>query len=140
LRVKAREAGGQMHVCKNTLLKLALKEAGITLAEPLVDSSLVGFAFQDPPGLAKVLNEACKSDVFAIKGGFLDRKQITIGQVKALAELPPMPVMRAMLLGVVLAPATKLVRTLAEPARHVAAVIKAYSEAEASPETVSSPA
>jgi len=48
--------------------------------------------------------------------------------VKALADLPPLPVMQATLLGVISAPATKLVRTLAEPARSMAAVVKAYSE------------
>ena len=46
----------------------------------------------------------------------------------ALADLPPMPVMRARLLGMLSAPASKLVRTLAEPARQMAAVLKAHSE------------
>ena len=54
--------------------------------------------------------------------------EITDKQVKSLADLPSLPVMRAMLLGVISAPATKLVRTLAEPARSMAAVVKAYSE------------
>jgi large subunit ribosomal protein L10 len=51
--------------------------------------------------------------------------------VKALAELPPLPVVRAQLLGTILAPASKLVRTLAEPARQVAAVLKAYADKDA---------
>jgi large subunit ribosomal protein L10 len=49
-------------------------------------------------------------------------------EVKALASLPPLPVMRAQLLGTLLAPAGKLVRTLAEPGRQVASVVRAYSE------------
>ena len=53
---------------------------------------------------------------------------LNASQIKALADLPPLPVMRATLLGTILAPASKLVRTLAEPARGLAAVIKAYSE------------
>jgi large subunit ribosomal protein L10 len=48
--------------------------------------------------------------------------------VKALADLPTLPVMRGILLGTIMASATKLVRTLAEPARSMAAVVKAYSE------------
>jgi large subunit ribosomal protein L10 len=48
--------------------------------------------------------------------------------VKILSELPPLPVMRAQLLGVLQAPAGKLVRTIAEPARGLAGVIKAFSE------------
>jgi len=53
-------------------------------------------------------------------------------QVKALADLPSLPVMRAMLMGTILAPASKLVRTLAEPGRGLAAVIKANSEKQPS--------
>jgi len=63
-----------------------------------------------------------------VKGGFLGKVIISETQVKALADLPPLPVMQATLLGVISAPATKLVRTLAEPARSMAAVVKAYSE------------
>jgi large subunit ribosomal protein L10 len=48
--------------------------------------------------------------------------------VKSLSELPPLPVVRAQLLGTLQAPASKLVRTIAEPARSLAAVFKAYSE------------
>jgi large subunit ribosomal protein L10 len=48
--------------------------------------------------------------------------------VKSLADMPPLPVLRAQLLGVLLAPASKLVRTLAEPGRSIAGVLKAYSE------------
>ena len=51
-------------------------------------------------------------------------------QVKVLSELPPLPVMRAQLLGVLQAPAGKLVRTIAEPARSLASVFRAYSEKE----------
>ena len=49
-------------------------------------------------------------------------------QVKSLAELPPLPVVRARLLGMLQAPAGQLVRTIAEPARSLAAVFRAYSE------------
>ncbi len=49
-------------------------------------------------------------------------------QVKALSELPPLPVVRGQLLGVLQAPAGKLVRTIAEPARSLASVFRAYSE------------
>ena len=50
-----------------------------------------------------------------------------------LPELPPLPVVRAQLLGVLQAPASKLVRTIAEPARSLAAVFRAYSEKEEAP-------
>ncbi len=53
---------------------------------------------------------------------------LNAAQVKALADMPPLPVMRAQLLGVLQAPAGKLARTIAEPARGLAAVLKAFSE------------
>lgn len=134
LRAKAREAGAELHVVKNTLMKLALDEVGIQDKAVFDGASLVGFAFSDAPALAKVLSDATvKSEIFAIKGGYLGNQPLTVAQVKALADLPPLPVMRAMLLGTISAPASKLVRTIAEPARGLAAVIKAYSEKGAAP-------
>jgi large subunit ribosomal protein L10 len=136
LRAKARETGAELHVVKNTLMKLALDQVGVTTKEVFEDTSLVGFAFSDAAALAKLFNEStAKSEVFAIKGGYLGTQPLTAAQVKALADLPPLPVMRAMLLGTISAPASKLVRTLAEPARGLAAVIKAYSEKDAVPAT-----
>lgn len=133
IRAKIRDAGGQGHVVKNTLMEIALKRAGFVTHGDLTGTTLMGFAFGDAPALAKTFVEITKNEALSIKGGFLDQKQISAKEVKALAELPPLPVMRAMLLGTLLAPAGKLVRTVAEPARQVAAVIKAYSEKEATP-------
>ncbi len=136
LRAKVRENGGEIHVVKNTLMKLALDEVGIVKNDVFDGSTIAGFAFNDAPGLAKILSEAsAKSDIFALKGGFLGTEALTASQVKSLADLPPLPVMRATLLGTLLAPASKLVRTIAEPARGLAAVIKAYSEQGAAPAT-----
>lgn len=63
-----------------------------------------------------------------VKGGFMAGQALNPAQVKVLSELPPLPVMRAQLLGVLQAPAGKLVRTIAEPARSLASVFRAYSE------------
>jgi large subunit ribosomal protein L10 len=63
-----------------------------------------------------------------VKGGLLSGRSLNPAQVKALADMPPLPVMRATLLGVLQAPAGKLVRTIAEPARGLAGVVKAFSE------------
>ena len=130
LRKNVREAGGEAHVVKNTLISIALKNAGIEFDKPLEGTSLVGFAFEDPPALAKVFSEATKADSFSLKGGLLDKKELSVEEIKALAELPPLSVMQAMLLGTIMAPASKLVRTIAEPARGLAAVVKAFSEKE----------
>jgi len=128
IRAKARQAGGEAHVVKNTLMDLALKDASYTTRTDLNSTTLMGFAFSDAPAMAKTFMEIAKNEAFTIKGGFLAGQEISAADVKALAELPPLPVMRARLLGTMLAPASQLVRTLAEPARQVAAVVKAYSE------------
>lgn len=135
LRAKVREVGGEFHIVKNTLGSIAFKDAGISAPEQmLVGSTAVGFAFQDAPAVAKAMTEFARtSQAFKIKGGYLDKKPMTADGVKALADMPPLPVMRAQLLGTIAAPASKIVRTLAEPGRSVAAVIKAYTERDSAP-------
>ena len=130
IRAKAREAGGEFHIVKNTLAKLALEKAGFTVpADYTVKSTAIGFAHSDPAGFAKAITEATKGmEAVKIKGGFIGATTLNPAEVKALASLPPLPVLRAQLLGVLQAPASKLVRTLAEPGRSLAFVVKAHSE------------
>jgi large subunit ribosomal protein L10 len=134
LRLKTREGGGEFHIVKNTLGKVAFESADMPLPEKFLEgSTAIAFAFTDAPALAKILTDFARTSEFIkIKGGYLGKQAISPDQVKALADLPPLPVMRAQLLGVLLAPASKLARTLAEPARQVAAALKAYAEKDAS--------
>jgi large subunit ribosomal protein L10 len=133
LRAKTREAGGEFHIVKNTLSKVAFESAGLQPEEKFLEgSTAIAFAMKDAPGLAKTFTEYARtSDFLKIKGGYLEKHAISPEQVKALADLPPLPVIRAQLLGVLLAPASRLARTLAEPARQMAAALKAYAEKEA---------
>ena len=130
IRAKVRESGGEFHVVKNTLVRRAFADNGMELPNDLlVKSTAVSFAFTDPASTAKALNDATKGKEFIkVKGGFMSGQTLNAAQVKALADMPPLPVVRAQLLGVLQAPAGKLVRTIAEPARGLAAVIKAFSE------------
>jgi large subunit ribosomal protein L10 len=139
LRSKTREAGGEYHIVKNTLGKVAFQEAGFPLPENFFEgSTAIAFAFQDAPAMAKMLSDFARtSDFVKIKGGFLEKRAISSEEVKSLAELPPLPVMRAQLLGTILAPASQLARTLAEPARSLAAVLKAFADKDSAPEPAS---
>ena len=130
IRAKVRESGGEFHVVKNTLVKLALEANGFAIPEGMLEnSSAASFAFSDPAGTAKALAEATKGmEAIKVKGGFMGPVALSAAQVKALADLPPLPVVRSQLLGVLQAPAGKLVRTIAEPARSLASVFRAYSE------------
>jgi large subunit ribosomal protein L10 len=130
LRSKIREAGGEFHIVKNTLLKLACEAAEIEYDEQyFTGSTAIGFAFEDPPAMAKAMTEFAKgNDPLKIKAGYLEKRLMTAVEVIALADMPPLPVMRATLLATLLAPASQLVRTLSEPGRQIAAVLKSFSE------------
>jgi large subunit ribosomal protein L10 len=130
IRAKVREAGGEVHILKNTLARKVFEANGMKIPTGLLEkSTAVTFAFTDPALTAKALADVTKGlEAIKLKGGFLEKQALSTAQVKALAEMPPLPVMRAQLLGVLQAPASKLVRTIAEPARSLASVFRAYSD------------
>jgi large subunit ribosomal protein L10 len=130
IRAKIRESGGEFHIVKNTLARRAFADNGMELSKDALEkSTAVSFAFTDPALTAKALNEAMKGkDYIKVKGGFMSGQALSTAQVKALADMPPLPVVRAQLLGMLQDPAGKLVRTIAEPARGLAAVVKVFSE------------
>ena len=130
IRAKLRDTGGEFHIIKNTFARKIFEANGMAVpAGYLVKSTAIAFAFKDAAATTKALTDATvKMDAVKLKGGFLGKQSLTPAQIKSLAELPPLPVVRAQLLGVLQAPASKLVRTIAEPARSVAYVLRAYSE------------
>ena len=130
IRAKLRDTGGEFHVVKNTFARKIFEANGMTLpAGYLQKSTAIAIAFKDAAATTKALTDATvKMDAIKLKGGLLGKQALNVAQVKALAELPPLPVVRAQLLGVLQAPAGKLVRTLAEPARSLAFVLRAYSD------------
>ncbi len=131
LRSKVREAGGEFHVIKNTIGKRAFEAVDFEApAEYFLGSTALGIAFEDPPGVAKAIIDFSKiHDVIKIKGGFLSGNHMKAEEIIAMAELPPLPIMRGQLLGVISAPASKLARLLSEPGRSLAQVIKAHAGA-----------
>ena len=137
LRKKVREVGGEFHVLKNTMCKIALKNAGLELVDDYFEASTAaGFAFEDASGLAKAMTDFAKEVGFLkIKGGYLEDKPMSAAEIQALAEVPPLPVMRAQLLSTIMAPASQLARLLSEPARQVATVLQAYADQDASEAT-----
>ncbi len=132
LRGKVREAGGEFHIAKNTLSKKAFSSAGIPVPSDLFEgSTAIVFAFKDAAGMSKIMVDVGRTmEMVKIKGGFLGDRAITADQVKELSNLPPLPVVRSQLMGTILAPANQLVRTLAEPGRSLAAVLKAFVDKE----------
>ena len=136
-RSQLREVNGEIRVVKNRLFKLVMDDLGLAYDEGFwEENNMVSFAFSDAPSVAKVMSDLSKTDVFEIRLGYMDQKLLSASDVKALAELPTLPVMRGIVLGTILASASKLVRTLAEPARSMAAVVKAFSEEGQAAESV----
>lgn len=133
LRASIREAGGEFHVMKNTLGKKAFTDSGYDSSDEFFNgSTAIGIAFDDPPGIAKIIKDFGKTqEALVIKGGFLGKDKMSAQQISMMAELPPLPVVRAQLLGTISAPASKIVRTIVEPGRSLAQVIKAHADAGA---------
>ena len=132
LRREIRETGGEFHIIKNTLAKLAFEESGREWKEDVfIGPTALGISYQNPSGLAKVIKDFSKEfGTIEIKSGYLAERLVTVEEIIALAELPSMEEIRAKLLRTIGAPASKLARVLAEPGRQLAAVLKSYSEKE----------
>jgi large subunit ribosomal protein L10 len=132
LRGKVREAAGELHVVKNTLAQKALKTAGRDApAELFTQTTAIGFAFTDVAGVAKALTAYAKDNEFVkVKGALLGAQVLTTKEVSALAELPPLSVLRGQLLGLLSAPASRLTGVVAGGVRNILNVVKAYSETE----------
>ena len=111
-------------------MKRALSEAGLPdLSEALAGQTAFVTGEQDVCAAAKAVSNFAKEfKLPEIKGGVLEGAAIDSDQIKALAKLPAREVLLAQLLGVLNAPATKLLRTINEPGASLARVIKAKED------------
>jgi large subunit ribosomal protein L10 len=127
LRRALRPAGAEYKVYKNTLVRLAADEAGMTqLSEQLVGPTAVTFVTGDVAAAAKALRDFAKTNpLLVIKGGSLGAKAMTDKDVQALADLPPRDVLLAQLAGAFQAPLTKMAGLLQALPRNFAYGLKA---------------
>jgi large subunit ribosomal protein L10 len=129
LRGKIRDAGATYKVAKNSLAKLAAKDTayeGITdlLTGPTAIASSV-----DPVAAAKAVVDFAKTtDKIEILGGSLGSVVLNADGIKALATMPSLDEMRAKLIGLVQAPATKIAQLATAPAAKLARVFQAYAD------------
>jgi large subunit ribosomal protein L10 len=132
LRNKMRAAGANYKVTKNRLARIAFDG---TPYQPLGDllTGPIGLATStDPVAAAKVAVEFAKgNDKFEIVGGAMGATMLDVTGVKALAELPSLDELRARLVGVINAPATKLAQLATAPAAKLARVFGAYATKDA---------
>ena len=130
LRKRLTVAGAEVHVVKNTVFRVAAKEAGLAdLNGSLTGQLAVVTGKKDISAAAKALkNFAAEFDKLKLKFGYLNSQRLDDKSILALADLPSLDVLRAKLLGLLNAPATKLVTLINTPAVQLAQVIKAKSE------------
>lgn len=133
LRRRLREFGGEFHIVKNTLLDRAAKDLGIDLpAEALRGTTAIGFAQEEVPAVVKAIVELGReSEALHLKAGMIGGELFNAAQMEQLADLPPLPVLQARLLGLLAAPGGRLAGALASAVRQLATVLKARSESEA---------
>ncbi len=131
LRKRLRTAGAELHVYKNTFVKKAAERAQYPaeLASVLTGQSAIVTGTKDVCAAAKVMkNFAAEFEKPKMKAGVLDGKYLDGAGIKILADLPSREVLLATLLGVLQAPASKLVRVLNEPAASLARVLQAKAD------------
>jgi large subunit ribosomal protein L10 len=132
LRKRLAAAGAEVHVVKNSFLKRAMTDSGLAAGNgELTGQTAVVTGAKDVAPVAKVLKTfASEFKKAMLKLGFIGRAQVPTKEIEQLADLPPREVLQAQLLGLLLLPATKLVRLLNEPASAFARLLKAKSEKE----------
>ncbi len=135
LRSRVRREGQgayEYEVVKNTLLDLAARDTDAALlADHFEGPTVVALSFGDPIGLAKILVDFAKDvEVFQLKAGLLEGRKLGIGEIGQLATLPPLDEIRAKLVGLVQAPATKLARLISEPGAQLARALAAHGRQE----------
>jgi large subunit ribosomal protein L10 len=137
LRSRLAPAGAEMHVVKNNFLKRAMADSGFPdVSDQLVGQTAIVTGENDVATVAKIFKAfATEFKIAAVKIGFIDRAVLSTAELQTLAELPPRETLQAQLLGLLLSPATRLVRLLNEPASALARLLKAKAEKEGAPAT-----
>jgi large subunit ribosomal protein L10 len=143
LRRDLRSKGGEIHVLKNTLFRIAAGDDVANMPDTLHNgTTAVTFVFENESQVAKsLLDYARTNKKLVVKGGYFGGKALSAKQVEALSELPPRDVLLAQLIGTIAAPLTNLVTVIealyADPIRVIGAVADKVAEgspAEKKPE------
>lgn len=128
LRRQMRDAGASVKVAKNRLAKIALEGTDVSHLGSLLQGPTVLAYSADPIAAPKIAVEFAKAnDKFVILGGAMGATSLNVDGVKALATLPSLDELRAKLVGLIQAPATKLAQLSTAPAAKLARVFGAYA-------------
>lgn len=129
LRRQMKQAGATVKVAKNRIAKIALEGTDVASVGPLLKGPTLIAYSSDPVAAPKVAVEFAKgNDKFVILGGAMGVTSLNPDGVKALATLPSLDELRAKLVGLINAPATKIAQVVNAPAAKLARVFGAYAE------------
>jgi len=130
LRKRPSKAGSEVHIVKNSIFRLAAKEAGVGELNGALGGQLAVVTGQrDISAAAKVVKTfGAEFDRLKVHFGYLNNQRLEQPAIMTLADLPSIEVLRGQLLGVLNAPASKLVRLLNAPASQLAQVLRARQD------------
>ena len=131
LRAELRKNNVEYAVVKNTLLHFAVDNCGMNELDSLLNGTTsLAICHDDPVAPARVVNDFAKKidGRFEIKGGFMDGKAMPLDEIMALANIPPLPVLQAQVLGTMLAPISGLACVLKQIAEKQGAPAGAPAE------------
>ena len=129
LRVELLKHGAKLSVVKNTLTRRAAEAAGADALLAMLEGP-TAIAFVEADGnavaVAKALSDAAKdTKILALRGGVLSGNPITGAEIERLAKLPPLEILQAQLVGVIVAPLTQLAAVLNAPLQNLVGLINA---------------
>ncbi len=133
MRRKLRENNVDYSVVKNTLLRFAINNSGLSELDSLLNGTTsLAVSVDDPVAPAKIIKEYADklNGRFEIKGGFMDGKVISLDEVNALASIPALPVLQAQVLGTMLAPITSFAVVIKAIAEKLGGPVEAEAAAE----------
>ena len=135
LRNRLAPAGADVRGVKNSFLKRAMSDSGLPdVADKLSGQTAIVMGQKDVAPVAKILKTfAAEFKVAALKIGVIDKSILSAQEIEALADLPSREVLLAQLLGLLMSPATKLVRLLNEPGASLARLLNAKAQKEGKP-------
>ncbi|MES2215500.1 MAG: 50S ribosomal protein L10 [Pseudomonadota bacterium] len=128
LRRSLRAQGAGFKVVKNTLSKIASRNAEIDGPDQMFSGPTALAYSKDPIAAAKGVTEFAKSNNnLKIICGFIDHHYVDAANVERIAKLPSLDELRGKIIGILQAPATKVAGVVQAPAAQLARLLGAYS-------------
>jgi large subunit ribosomal protein L10 len=130
LRKRLRPSGSELHVVKSTIFRVAVQEVGLAdLAGTLSGQIAIVTGLKDVAAAAKaVKNYQAEFAKPKLQFGYLGNQRISVEELRIIADLPPLAELQGKILGLLQAPAQKLVALINTPGSQLARVIKAKAD------------